>query len=92
DYKLKGREGSSSIDNLFGVYALTSQGQFVFRTLSGANSKSAIIATYIIDQCSYVSPSGYTVVAAYGKNIVYLSAHRPEWEEMSSPRMLSISY
>ncbi|GMT29499.1 hypothetical protein PFISCL1PPCAC_20796, partial [Pristionchus fissidentatus] len=86
--------GGPSIDNLFGIYALTAQGQHVFRSFSGPDNKivsTTVIATDVIDQCSYVSPCGHTVVVAYGERSIHLSEHRPYWEKRAPPCLLSIS-
>ncbi|GMT30845.1 hypothetical protein PFISCL1PPCAC_22142, partial [Pristionchus fissidentatus] len=70
----------SSIDNLFGIYALTAQGRHVFRAFSGPDNKTVIttvIASDVIGQSSYVTRWMATFVAAYGANAVHVSVHRP---------------
>ncbi|GMT29516.1 hypothetical protein PFISCL1PPCAC_20813, partial [Pristionchus fissidentatus] len=62
---------------LGGIYALTSQGQHVFRAFTGDSTVTTnILARDVIGLSTFVdAPTGATVVVAYGRTAVYLSLH-----------------
>ncbi|GMT30850.1 hypothetical protein PFISCL1PPCAC_22147, partial [Pristionchus fissidentatus] len=80
-----------SIDNLFGIYALTTQGQHFFRAFSGSERKTVsttVIANGIIAQSSFVDPSKQSFVVAHAEKSIHLSVHRPEWKRRAPAHLL----
>ncbi|GMT29474.1 hypothetical protein PFISCL1PPCAC_20771, partial [Pristionchus fissidentatus] len=84
--------GRGLVDNLFGIYALTAQGQHVFRSFSGTDNKivsTTLISNDVIDMASFVAHWGTTTVVAYGRKSIHLSAHRAEWKSRVSAHLLT---
>ncbi|GMT29886.1 hypothetical protein PFISCL1PPCAC_21183, partial [Pristionchus fissidentatus] len=86
---------TSWIDNLLGIYALTTEGQHVFRTFTGPEHKTVttrVIASDIIGQSCLISSNGATIVAAFGERAIHLCGHYFDdniEEEMYAPDLLT---
>ncbi|GMT29589.1 hypothetical protein PFISCL1PPCAC_20886, partial [Pristionchus fissidentatus] len=79
--------------NLLGILVLTNEGEHIFRGFSGLDNKTVttrVIASKMLDQCSFVA-WGVMLVAAYAVHTIHLTEHRTEENAMKPTRLISLS-